>query len=129
MFMKTNNNMKNVKEALKQAIKLRELATDRAKDLFMARGGYKSHCIGIEFEENKIAVRLEESTIHDCPDRDWISLGISQLEMTENEWADYLLKAKTEYLADEQKIKEKAEQAKLEAKQKEFDRLKNELGL
>ena len=121
--------MENVKEILKQAIELQKLAICRARELFMVRGGRRSSFAGIEFEENKVTVQLEEITRSDVPDRAWISLYISQLEMTENEWAEFLLEVKTEYLAEIQKINDKAAIVKLEAKQKEFERLKKELGL
>jgi Cu/Ag efflux protein CusF len=121
--------MENVKEILKQANQLQEFATNRAEELFKALGGtYRVSVTGIDFEENQITVKFEEITRHDCPDMDWISLDVSQLEMSENKWACYLDEKRTETLAKEQKKKDDAEKAKLEAKQREFARLKNELG-
>lgn len=121
--------MENVKEIIKQATQLQEFAINRAEELFKALGGtYRVSVTGIDFEENKILVKFEEITRHDCPDTDWISLDISQLEMSENKWSCYLDEKRTETLAKEQKKKDDAEKAKLEAKQKEFARLKNELG-
>lgn len=121
--------MENIKEILKNTNKLQEFAINRADQLFNALGGmYKYTVSGVDYEEDQITVEFKEITSYYYSETDSITLTILQLEMTENKWMCYIEEKRNETLVNVQNEKDDAEKKKLEAKQKEFDRLKNELG-
>lgn len=121
--------MENVKEFLKKATEIQDFASKRAEELLMSSGcKYKVWVEGFEFDETQITVKFQEKTRHDCPDHDSIKLIAEQLEMSNLDWSKYIEGIAKQTLEKEQKRKDDADKAKLEAKQKEFDRLKTELG-
>ena len=123
--------MQNVKELLKQAATFQEFCQTRGHELLMALGCqwnmYKTPD-EFEFEEDGVTMRFQENTRHDCPDYESICLKVEELEKTDEEWALYIENTKKETAEKERVKKQNEEDRKLQAKQKQFEILKEELG-
>lgn len=122
--------MENIKDYLKTTTEFQDLVTERAEQLFKAQGyKYEVSFRGLEFEKHQVTVEFGERTNNDCLDLDWVSLSIEQLEMNDSEWEKYIQQVTEETITKEKNEKERFEKLKLENKQREFDRLKKELGM
>lgn len=123
--------MKNVTEFLKEAIEFQDFAAKRGYELMMALGcKWKMYETpdSFEFEEDGVVMLFQENTRHDCPDYESICLKTEELEKTEEQWSAYIEQAKKQTADKEEKKRQDEENRKLEAKRKQFESLKNELG-
>lgn len=122
--------MKNIKDYLQKSTEFQDFFTKRARQLIIAWGRkYDFSFRGIEFEGEQVTAEfLEQSTRDIIPDSDWVSLSIEQLEMNDSEWEKFIQQVTEETITKEKNEKERLEKQKLETKEREFDRLKKELG-
>ena len=121
--------MNNLKEFFKTVIDIQNIASFRAKQLLSAKGnGYRCYVTGFEFEDDRITVSLEEDTYHPNPENDSISLTIELIEMNDLDWSKFIRDVAEETANNILKRNAELENIKLEQKQKEYKRLKKELG-
>lgn len=110
---------------------LRTFAWSRGKQALLAtETGFGEKCTGfhrIDFEENYINV-IGYDTCYDLVDLCGYSLSFEELLMTDKQWEQRLLQLK-EITEENKRIKTEQEKLrKLEEVEKEFFRLKKELG-
>lgn len=121
--------MENIKDYLKKIREVQGFARVRAEELLYARGCKDYYEFsGIEFESDEIIVQFDDGRYTDCPDRDSVSLSIEELEKTDSEWKEYIKQATEETASKVKALKEKEEKITREAKEREFNRLKKDLG-
>lgn len=121
--------MKEIKEILNQATDLQHLAYSRAKEMLEISDerAFPYHSVDIEFDYDKVDVRFEK-THSDYPDFEFMSLSLSELEMTDEDWMKYIDELKEERIEKERQKEERRKQAELERKKKQYLALKDELG-
>ena len=121
--------MTNVREILEAISDFSDFVQDRALELVRAKGYTRKLCLEkIEFDTETATVTFQEDTHHDCPDYEFATLSIAQLEMNDLDWKDYVESVKKEtFMAEADKIK-LAKERELANKEKQFLKLKEELG-
>ena len=111
--------------------KLKDLAWKRGKEaLLVTETGFGEKCTGYErviFMENHIKVVCYD-TCYDLHDESSYCLSFEEFLMTDEEWQQHLVELK-EIIEENKRIKAEQEKLrKLEQAEKEFFRLKKELG-
>jgi hypothetical protein len=121
--------MENIKEFLKSVTEFQSFASKRAEELLIGEGCECDVFVNrIEFEENQIIFEFEEKTSYYCPEHFSIEMKLEQLEMSDMQWNKFIEDITKQTLDKKEKRKNDVDKAKLEEKQKEFARLKKELG-
>ena len=122
--------MQNAKEFLKQATTFQELCQNRGYELLLATCRFRVHKTPerFEFEEDGVTMTFEENTRHDCPDHVDITLNVTQLEQSNDDWAVYIENKKNEAAEKERIKKQNYEHRILLEKERQFEKLKMELG-
>lgn len=120
-----------LKEFTKQYQELKTLAWNRGKQaLFATETGFGEKCTDYEkvvFEEENIVVTCYDSC-YDLRDESSYYLSFEELLMSEEEWTEHLREL-TEVTQINNELRAKQERlSRLEQKEKEFERLKQELG-
>ena len=121
----------NISNTLQETIKLVELASKRAKLLINATTDTEIYNTPdhIDFEVDRIYLVFSEKTNHDCPDSFSQTLYLSDLEMTDLEFNHKVEIAIQERNHKIEQRKIQLEQEKLNSKQQQYLKLKEELGL
>lgn len=121
--------MENIQEFLKKAMQFQDMASARAEQLLMARGcKFQVNMEGITLDYTTVTISFVESTRHDCPDSASVELNNAHLEMSDSEWSTFIQGIIKEIADKKQKQKEDSDNEILKAKQKQYARLKDELG-
>ena len=121
--------MENVTEILEAITDFSEFVKSRTLELLIA-GGYKRKVrfYKIYFETDCVCVSFKEDTNHDCPEYTHVDLSIPQLEMNDLEWNAYVDSVKNKaFMAEVDNIK-LAKERELANKEKQYLKLKQELG-
>lgn len=124
--------MNTIPELLLQARTLQELASIRGLELIMAKGcvwKMSTRPSEFEFGLDGVSMTFIENTNHVCPDSEFISLKIGQLEMSDQKWKSYIDGVKEQTEKKREDALKELEKYKLEQKQKAYEDLKKELGL
>jgi len=121
--------MTNVREILEAISDFSDFVKDRALEVLNASGYKRKVCLHkIDFDTTSVGVTFQEDTRHDCPDYEYVELSISQLEMNDLEWRDHIneinIKTLTK-IADELRL---ADERRLANKERDYLKLKQELG-
>jgi hypothetical protein len=123
--------VKNTGKFLKKAKQFQDFATKRAVDLIYARGYKRKLCVysdSFDFYDNHIEIKIQEDTSHDCPDYEYITLTVDELELDEKEWNCYLESTKAHTIKRQEKQRIEKENSLLKKKMLIFEGLKKELG-
>ena len=119
--------MKSISEILKESTELQKFASKRGLEFIIASGCkrvlYKTPDT-IELNEDSINMVFSENTSHDCPNKYDVTLNISDLEKTDDEWSVYITQIKKKVSDKEAEEKRRLETRILEAQRNEYERLK-----
>ena len=123
--------MKNISDFLREYMQFQEFVQERGYELLMALGTvweFYKDADSFEIQEYGVIMHFSERTNHDCPERETICLKVEEIEKTEEEWNLYIEETKSKTEANKRYQQELYEKKKLEAKNKQFEELKKELG-
>lgn len=115
----------DVKLLLKQISELQDVIDRRVTQLYDAKRGHNHMTvIGFSFEDDKVCGIFNSS--YDSYDIDWVSLSVEQIEMSNEEWSEYITKVNEERELKEKQKEEERLRLKLEKDQREYERLKRQ---
>jgi len=121
--------MTNVTERVESISDFSDFVQDRGLELVKAKGYTRKLLLDkIEFDTTSVGVTFQEDRHHDCPDYEYVDLSIAQLEMNDLDWKAYVDGVKNEtFMAEVDKIK-LAKERELANKERDYLKLKQELG-
>jgi hypothetical protein len=123
--------MNNIKRRLSEQIRFEEFVTERAYQKMMASGcklKMYSFADSVEYSLESVSFKFCENTRHDCPDYLHIELSLREMELGDSKWLEYIGTIRNEFELKEKNRLQLAEMQMLKEKQRQFERLKNELG-
>lgn len=117
-------------ELLQQIVALQKRAAKRGLELIYAAGAKWKYYETPEFEftEEGVSMCFREDTGHDCPESEGITLTSSELIMTETEWAAKIEQTKADTKRKKEEREQKRKDDELAEKNRQFEKLKAELG-
>lgn len=124
--------MEKREEFLKQVAEFQDHCIEKAFTLLNARGAtcaLLKKLDSVEFYEDGVYIRFMEDTWYGGPDFETIHLKPAEIDMNENEWAEYLTRVSSEIEQKRQEEIEVQRQRDYEKKKRDYERLKSELGL
>lgn len=122
--------MINTSEFLKSICEFETKVVKRAAELLKATGyEYGVTKSSVQYKESSVGVKLRELTNYDYPDYPYIELDLYQINMSDTEWDLYIQNTTLKTEEKKQMEKDNLEKKKLADKQREFEKLKIELGL
>ena len=123
--------MENINQQLEDIVKLRKFCEKRGYELMMAEGCEKDmfkQSYIFDFENDSVTMRFRENTRYDYPHCEYITLTAKQIAYTEEKWNSFITPIKNRTDKRIQKEKQREADLDLQAKRKQLERLKKELG-
>lgn len=121
--------MTGVREILEAISDFSDFVQDRAMGLVRAKGYKRRLCLHkIDFYAISVGVTFQEDTSHDCPDYEYVELSLTQLELNDSVWKAYVDNINNDRLKEEAEKSRLVKEVEFAKKEKEYLRLKQELG-
>lgn len=122
--------MKDIKQTLENICVFEKFVISRANDILDAQEIEVAYSVdSIRYSIDSVNIFFMEKTTYEFPDDITIKITLEELEMNDSEWKEYLESIRTNVRNALQEQIEMMEKIRFESKQKEYLKLKNELGL